>query len=179
MMASSRLAILNTSPAGTGFNSQAVAVVEHEIDEVMGGGGPGSTIGDDYSGQVSGVVLGSTDLYRYQSSGSTCATVDSTPSYTTSSSAIACYSYDGGKTALVQMNQAGGNSDFGDFVTAPNIQDAFYPGTDPGLFSAFARIPDDGVDRVGSARAFLAGAVRGRDQRSGLAASQARRLTSG
>jgi hypothetical protein len=126
---------VSTSPAGVGQNSQALAVVEHEVNEVLGGGGPGTTIGQNLSGMVSGVALGPMDLYRYQSSGSTCAGVDSTPSYTTSSAVVACYSYDGGVTALVQMNQAGGGSDYGDFATTspntPYIQDAFYPGTTP------------------------------------------------
>jgi hypothetical protein len=115
---------------GPGLNSQAVAVVEHEINEVLGGGGPGSTIGRNFSGYVSGVVLGPTDLYRYQSATSDCAGLTHTPSLTTSSSAAACYSVDGGNTALVQMNQTGGGSDYGDFrTTAPQIQDAFYSGT--------------------------------------------------
>jgi hypothetical protein len=131
---------VSTSPAGPGHNSQAVAVVEHETDEALGGGGTGTTIGENLSGDLcpssttcSLTAIGPTDFYRYESSGSTCADVDSTPSYTTSSSAVACYSIDGGKTALVQMNQAGGGSDYGDFVTPsvgpPNIQDAFYGGT--------------------------------------------------
>src|ERR1035438_9348290 len=73
------------------------------------------------------------DPFRFGSTGSTCANVDSTPSYTTSGGAVACYSIDGGKTAFVQMNQSGGGADYGDFTTPtsgpPNIQDAFYSGT--------------------------------------------------
>jgi hypothetical protein len=126
---------VSTASAGAGFNSQAVVVVEHEMNEILGGGGPASTIGYDFSAEGKTGVLGSTDLYRYQSSGPTCADVDSTPSYTTSSSAVACYSYDGGSTSLVRMNQAGGGSDYADFATTtpntPYIQDAFYPGTTP------------------------------------------------
>jgi hypothetical protein len=123
-----------TSGQGPGQNSQAVSEMEHELNEALGGGGAGTTIGDNFS-SIIGVdtAIGPTDLYRYQSSGSTCANVTSTPSYTTSTSAVACYSIDGGSTALVQMNEAGGGSDYGDFantspINIPYIQDAFYPG---------------------------------------------------
>jgi hypothetical protein len=130
---------VSTSPAGPGQNSQAIAVVEHEINEALGGGGTGTTIGENLSGDLcpntptcSLTAIGPTDFYRYASSGPTCANISSTPSYTTSPSAVACYSIDGGNTPLVQMNQAGGGSDYGDFVTPsvgpPNIQDAFYGG---------------------------------------------------
>lgn len=122
---------LSTSSNGPGTNSEATSVVEHELDEVLGGGGTGTTIGQTFPG-VTGTVIGPTDPYRYQSTGATCANVDSTPSHTTSTSAVACYSINGGKTGLVQMNQAGGGSDYGDFVTpsgTPYIQDAFYTGT--------------------------------------------------
>jgi hypothetical protein len=116
------------SSNGPGLNTQAVSVLEHELDEVLGGGGTGTTLGDSVTS-----TIGPTDLYRYQSSGSTCANVDSTPSYTTSSSEVACYSIDGGQTSLVQMNEAGGGSDYGDFanVGPAEIQDAFYPGATP------------------------------------------------
>jgi hypothetical protein len=126
---------LSTSPTGMGLNAEATAVLEHELDEVLGGGGTGSTIGENFSAYVTGMVIGPTDPYRYQASGATCADVTSTPSYTTSASAVACYSIDGGTTALVQMNQTGGGSDYGDFATTspnvPDIQDAFYGGTTP------------------------------------------------
>jgi hypothetical protein len=116
------------SSNGPGLNIDAVSVLEHELDEVLGGGGTGTTLGQNANG-----AIGPTDLYRYQSSGSTCADVDSTPSYTTDSSAVACYSIDGGKTSLVQMNEAGGGSDYGDFanVGPAEIQDAFDPGPTP------------------------------------------------
>jgi hypothetical protein len=126
-----------TSGQGAGQNSQAVSEMEHEIDEALGGGGAGTTIGENLSGDLcphtvtcSLTAIGPTDFYRYASTGSTCANIDSTPSYAPSSSMAVCYSIDGGKTALVQMNEAGGGSDYGDFVTPssgpPNIQDASY-----------------------------------------------------
>lgn len=162
---------VSTSPAGAGQNAQAVSVTEHELDEVLGGGGSGSTIGENYSSEVSGVVLGSTDLYRYQSSGSTCASVTSTPSYATNSSAIACYSINGGSSALVQMNQVGGGSDYGDFATTlpniPYIQDAFYPGTTNDYspsspeFTMMESISYNGIVAEPSTLALIAGAIGG------------------
>ena len=124
---------VSTASGGAGKNSQAVSVVEHELNEVLGGGGGGTTIGLNYSAFVTGVAIGPIDPYRYQSTKPDCSGVDSTPSYTTNANAVACYSIDGGVTSLVQMNQAGGGSDYGDFATTspniPYIQDAFYPGT--------------------------------------------------
>jgi hypothetical protein len=131
---------LSTAPNGPGKNEQAVSAVEHELNEVLGGGGAGTTIGLSLGGLLCPTTVtcaltadGPTDLYRYQSSGSTCANAASTPSYTTVANTVACYSVDGGQTSFVQMNQAGGGSDYGDFATTtpniPYIQDAFYPGT--------------------------------------------------
>ena len=127
----------STTNAGPGQNSQAVSEMEHEIDEALGGGGAGTTIGENLSGDLCPhtvtcnlTAIGPTDFYRYASTTTSCANVTSTTSYVTSSSNAVCYSIDGGKTALVQMNEAGGGSDYGDFVTPssgpPNIQDAFY-----------------------------------------------------
>jgi hypothetical protein len=168
---------LSTTPAGAGQNSQAVAVVEHELDEVLGGGGTGTTLNDSQSLFVpyvgaGKVVLGPTDFYRYQSAGSTCADVTSTTSYTTNSSEVACYSIDGGNTAIVQMNEAGnGVADYGDFATppgTPNIQDAFYTGTTDIYSSAspeFQMLESIGYDAANlpepSSLALIAGALGG------------------
>jgi hypothetical protein len=128
---------LSTASNGPGKNSQAVSVLEHEINEVLGGGGGGTTIGENLApflcppnNQSCGLTaIGPIDPYRFHASGATCASVTNTPSFTTSSAEVACYSIDGGQTTLVQMNQAGGGSDFGDFANvAVNIQDAFDPG---------------------------------------------------
>jgi hypothetical protein len=116
---------LSTASNGPGKNSQAVSVLEHELDEVLGGGGTGTTLGTSNQS----AAIGPTDPYRFHATGSNCASVTSTPSFTTSGSEVSCYSIDGGKTTLVQLNQAGGGSDFGDFANvAVNIQDAFDPG---------------------------------------------------
>jgi len=134
---------VSTAAAGAGQNAQAVSVVEHELDEVLGGGGTGTTVGESQSSlaaflpfpasQQTQFIVGPTDLYRFHSTSSTCAGVTSTPSFSTSTSEVACYSINGGSTSLVQMNQTGGGADYGDFATTspniPYIQDAFYPGT--------------------------------------------------
>ena len=119
---------LSTGSNGPGKNSQAVSVLEHEIDEALGGGGSGTTLGESVTS-----TIGPTDFYRYHSTTSDCSGITSTPSYTTNSSEISCYSIDGGKTSLVQMNQNhSSNADFGDFANvAVNIQDAFDPGATP------------------------------------------------
>jgi hypothetical protein len=114
---------------GPGKNSQGVSVVEHAINEVLGGGASGSTLG---TGNAN-TAFGGLDLYRYQSSGPTIADIDSTPSYTTNQSAVAGFSVDGGATGIAQFNQAGGGSDYGDFASVGpcQIQDAFDCGATP------------------------------------------------
>jgi len=98
------------------FDLQAVA--SHEIDQALGIGGSGSMIGNASLGFPTGPV-GSMDLFRYSGNG--------VRSYTTSTSATAYFSIDGGKTNLTNFNQAGGGSDYGDWLggSTPQVQDAF------------------------------------------------------
>jgi hypothetical protein len=120
---------LNTSatfpPApnnGSNFGLQAVA--NHEIDESLGIGGTGSFVG----GTGFFANPGDLDLYRYQQN-------SSTRSFTTVGD-NAFFSINGGTTDLIQFNQAGGGSDFGDWHTSgtPRVQDAFgTPGANPAL----------------------------------------------
>lgn len=172
---------VSTATGGAGQNSQAVSVVEHEVDEVLGGGGTGTTIGQSQSAlaaelpspanQQPQFIVGPTDLYRYHSTSSTCAGVTSTPSYSTSTGEIACYSIDGGTSALVQMNEAGNGSDYGDFATTspniPYIQDAYYPGTTndySALSPEFTMMESLGYDAnlpEPSSLALIAGAIGG------------------
>jgi hypothetical protein len=120
---------LNTSatfppnmPTGSNFGLQAVA--NHEIDEALGIGGTGSTVGG------TGFFLnnpGDLDIYRYTAAGAR--------TYTTAGD-DAFFSINGGTTDLVQFNQAGGGSDFGDWHTSgtPRVQDAFATaGANPAL----------------------------------------------
>ena len=119
----------------------AIGVIEHELDEVLGGGGAGSTLnarGSSCLTNPSGPLCneyGSLDLYRYSA--------PNTPSFTTSALASSYFSINGGVTNIVGFNQNRGLTvanwgDFGDWgpsVTACNpsgfggpdafIQDAF------------------------------------------------------
>jgi hypothetical protein len=114
---------------GPGKNSQGISVIEHAINEVLGGGASGSTLG---TGNAN-TAFGGLDLYRYQSFGPTIADINSTPSYTSSQNAVVGFSVDGGMTGIVQFNQAGAGSDYGDFANAGpcQIQAAFNCGPSP------------------------------------------------
>ena len=113
----------NTAVAG---EYSAVSTVEHELDEILGGGGQGSVlneiaVGDTYFQNSVGVL----DLYRYSAPG--------TPSFTTSGSASSYFSVNGGVTDIVGFSQ-NSNGDFADFSTCDNIQSAF---SCPGLLPAY------------------------------------------
>jgi hypothetical protein len=125
---------LNTSitspPNGLSGNYGLQAVATHEIDEALGVGGTGSSIGAGYSGNPVGVL----DLYRYSAPGvRSWSTVQTTSPYS-------YFSIDGGNTVLSYFNQTAG-ADYGDWLSnpiptgfSPQLQDAFgAPGTDPAL----------------------------------------------
>jgi hypothetical protein len=88
----------------------AVGGIEHELDEVLGGGGGGSTLNNCMTnpGFFCG-TYGPLDLYRYSAV--------STPSFTTSSTASSYFSIDGGLTNIVDFNQQSGG-DYADFAPA-------------------------------------------------------------
>ena len=83
------------------------AIIQHEIDEVLGGGGVGTVLGQ---GLPSAINLGSLDIYRYSAPG--------TLSLTPSTTATAYFSVDGGVTPIAYFNQSG-SGDYGDFLTTP------------------------------------------------------------
>jgi hypothetical protein len=103
-----------------------VGGLEHEIDEVLGGGGGGSTLNaiasfcaNDPSGFF--CKFGSLDLYRYSAPG--------VPSFSTSSAPSTYFSINGGQTKIVAFNQ-NSSGDFGDFAPSGTgagqlIQNAF------------------------------------------------------
>jgi len=95
----------------TGGLYSGTSVVEHEIDEILGGGGPGSALGQPYSGSF----LGSLDAYRYRAPG--------VQSFDTADPS-AYFSIDGGVTNIVGFNQTG-SGDYGDFINTCHIQNAF------------------------------------------------------
>jgi len=109
---------LNPTPKATDL----VPTVEHEIDEILGVGGWGSTI-------VSGALptdVGPLDLYRYG--------IHNVLSYSNNINTSAYFSIDGGHTPLVYFNQLHNNygGDFSDwsdkqgdgYNTPPQVQDA-------------------------------------------------------
>jgi hypothetical protein len=109
-----------TTPV-TNTQYDAIGVLEHELDEVLGGSGAGSLLPEALASSCSGPspgpfcnTFGATDLYRYSAPG--------TPSFTTSSSATAYLSLDGGLTSIAGFNQGAAppagcpGGDYGDFV---------------------------------------------------------------
>ena len=105
----------------------AIGGLEHELDEVLGGGGAGSTL-NSIAGSCANTPngffcnkVGPTDLYRYSA--------NNTPSFTTSGAATSYLSINHGLTSVVAFNQ-NSNGDYGDFTpdgTGPGqlIQNAF------------------------------------------------------
>jgi len=110
------------------------AVVLHEMDEFLGVGGPGSSVGSGYP------YLGIEDLFRYSSAG--------VRSYTTAGD-DAYFSIDGGATMLARFNQEWG-ADYADWWSAgphtPSAQDAF--GT-PGVIADYHAAERVALDVVG------------------------------
>jgi hypothetical protein len=110
------------------------AVALHEMDEFLGVGGPGSSVGTGLP------YLGVEDLFRYNSAG--------VRSYTTAGD-DAYFSIDGGATMLARFNQNSGG-DYADWWSTgahtPSAQDAF--GT-PGVISDYHSAERVALDVVG------------------------------
>ena len=98
------------TPAFPPTEFDALGTIEHELNEVLGGGGQGSTLNHCLNDPFFCGKFGPLDLYRYSA--------PNTPSFTTSSSASSYFSVDGGVTSIVGFNQDS-NSDFADF--GPNV----------------------------------------------------------
>lgn len=98
----------------------AVSVLEHEIDEILGGGGQGSTLNQQTvsssCANVTPAGYGPLDLYRYSAAG--------TPSYTTCGTTTSYFSINGGVTNLVNFNQ-NSTGDFADLGPSGYVQSAF------------------------------------------------------
>jgi hypothetical protein len=136
-------AVVTLSTGLTYGTSQSVGIIEHELNEVLGGGGTGSTLNDvaycqtTYHTNTCAQVpvssyFGPTDLYRYAASGTDCTTVTAQGSFTTAGAAVACYSLNGGQSALlngdvIRFNQTG-NGDFGDFYPPSTLIQSYSVG---------------------------------------------------
>lgn len=103
-----------------------MAVLEHEIDEILGTGS--SLNGCNGCGTVSSTTPSPEDLFRYTAAGAR-----SSLSVNCGSPGTAFFSYSGA-TDLAQFNNACNGADFGDWATGPTaqVQDAFgNPGPQP------------------------------------------------
>ena len=108
---------LNYGATAVAGEYSAITVAEHEINEILGGGGQGSVLNDIAAGNTAfNNDVGVLDLYRYSAPG--------VASFTTSGSATSYFSVDGGNTDIVGFNQ-NSNGDYADFGTCNNIQSAF------------------------------------------------------
>jgi hypothetical protein len=108
---------LNYGSTAVSGQYSAINTVEHEIDEILGGGGQGSVLNQIAAGNTAyNNDVGVLDLYRYSA--------PATKSFSTSSSTSSYFSVDGGVTNIVNWNQSSGG-DLADFNTNNNIQSAF------------------------------------------------------
>lgn len=98
-----------------------IATVTHEIDEILGIGGPGTVLNNyntlipNAGGLTYGqVYVGPLDLYRCSGGALSLTTATNTSSY---------FSVDGCQTQIISFNQTG-SGDYGDWGTHTNIQSA-------------------------------------------------------
>jgi hypothetical protein len=92
----------------------AISAIEHELDEVLGGGGQGSELNQTSRGS-SPTDVGVLDLYRYSSPG--------VPSFSSCPGTFAYLSVDGGNTDVARFNNNRGD-DLGDFQPNGFVQSA-------------------------------------------------------
>jgi len=92
----------------------AEQVIQHETDEVLGIGGPGTDVTLPYGATLGGQsYIGDEDLYRYSAPG--------VPSFTASTGATAYFSIDGGATNIAAFNQSG-QGDYADWAVTSCAQ---------------------------------------------------------
>jgi len=110
--ATSGSAALDWTRPVTSTTTDAIRVVLHEVDEILGIGGGGSMLGNQTT------AIGMTDLYRYSAA--------NTPSYSTGATGV-YLSINKGVASVVVANQTAGG-DYGDFGAAgctAYVQQAF------------------------------------------------------
>ena len=133
---------LNYGTSAVAGQYNAISVIEHEINEILGSAGQGSTLNAIQQGFTAyNNFRGPLDLYRYSAAG--------VASFTTSGSASSYFSVDGGVTSIVSFNQ-NSSGDYGDFGASGFVQSAFgSPGTAPAYTKAspeFAALTAVGYD---------------------------------
>ena len=106
-----------TSPVGGQYS--AISGAEHEINEILGGGGQGTVLNVIAAGLTAyNNDVGVLDLYRYAAPG--------VASFSTNGSATAYLSVDGGVTDIVGFNQ-NRNGDYADFGQSGSAVGLFSP----------------------------------------------------
>jgi hypothetical protein len=136
---------LNYGTTGVGGEISAISAIEHEIDEILGGGGAGSALNGIPCGgsQTDYPDVGVLDLYRYS--------VPGVPSFSSCDGTSAYLSVDGGVTSIVAFNDDPGG-DLGDFLPDGYVQSAFASyGIVPAYTTAtpeFAMMESIGYDEV-------------------------------
>jgi hypothetical protein len=108
---------LNYTTTAVAGEYSAIAGAEHEIDEILGGGGQGSVLNDIPCGgsKTAFPDVGVLDLYRYFAPGA--------PSFTSCNGDSAYLSVDGGVTDIVAFND-NPSFDLGDFESNGFVQSA-------------------------------------------------------
>lgn len=101
-------------------HSDLTAVVQHEVDEVLG-------LGSAISGPTAPAVPWPEDLFRWASAGVRSYAGNPSPTSPCSSTPQAFFSIDGGTTNLNEFNNCNNGGDYGDWIThtPSQVQDAF------------------------------------------------------
>jgi hypothetical protein len=105
---------LNYTTTPVAGEYSAIAGIEAQLNEILGGGGAGSVL-NSYSCGGNGTNIGVLDPYRYSSPG--------TPSFSSCNGTSAYLSVDGGNTDIIQFDN-NPDEELGDFNTNDNVQSA-------------------------------------------------------
>ena len=126
---------LNYTATLLGGEFSAIAGLQHEINEILGGGGQGSVLNQIPCGgsKTDFPNVGVLDLYRYPSPG--------VPSFSSCNGTNASLSVDGGVSDIVTFNN-NPSADLADFLPNGFVQSAFAsPGSLPGYTTSTPEFP--------------------------------------
>jgi hypothetical protein len=126
---------LNYGTTAVGGKYSAIGGLEHEIDEMLGGGGQGSVLNGIPCGgsKTAYPDVGVLDLYRYSSAG--------VPSFSSCNGTSAYFSVDGGVTDIIAFNN-NPNGDLADFLPDGYVQSAdASPGIVPSYTTSTPEFP--------------------------------------